>query len=68
MAVGITEVEPLADAEVKLPGLMPMVVAPAVSQLSVLAVPELMLAGLAVKELIDGFAGVTGCGLFVMPA
>ena len=56
--VGLTLVEPLADVEVKVPGVMAMLVAPVVLQLSVLAEPELMLAGLAVKELMVGFAPV----------
>jgi hypothetical protein len=54
VAVGLTLVEPLADVDVKVPGVMEMLVAPDVAQLSVLLVPELMLVGLAVKELIVG--------------
>jgi len=68
VAPGVTLVEPVGDADVKLPGLMPMVVAPVVSQLSVLLAPELMLGGVPIKELIDGFGGGTGSGLFVVPA
>ena len=56
VAVGLTVVEPLADVAVKVPGVMAIPVAPAVAQLSVLLEPEAMLAGLAVKELIVGFA------------
>jgi hypothetical protein len=52
--VGLTLVEPLACEEVKLPGVMLMLVAPVVDQLSVLLAPEVMLAGFAVNELIDG--------------
>jgi hypothetical protein len=47
-------VEPLADVEVKLPGVMAILVAPAAPQLSVLLVPEFMLVGFAVKEVIVG--------------
>jgi hypothetical protein len=54
VAVGLTLVEPLADVEVKEPGEMATLVAPDVVQLSVLVEPELMLVGLAVKELIVG--------------
>lgn len=54
VAVGLTLVEPLADVEVKEPGEMVIVVAPEVAQLSVLLEPEVMLEGLAVKELIVG--------------
>ncbi len=49
-------VEPLAVVEVNPPGLMPMLVARVVLQLSVLLPPALMLVGIAVNELIVGFA------------
>ena len=52
--VGLTLVVPLADVDVKLPGVMATLVAPVVVQLSVLLDPELMLVGLAVNELIVG--------------
>ena len=55
--MGPTVVEPLADAEVKLPGVIEMLVAPDVDQLKVLLEPEAMLVGFAVKELIDGLLG-----------
>jgi len=54
VAVGFIVVEPLADAEVKVPGVMAILVAPAAVQLSRLLVPELMLVGFAVKEVIVG--------------
>jgi hypothetical protein len=54
VAVGLTLVDPLADADVKLPGVIAMLVAPLVDQLSVLLAPELMLVGLALNELIVG--------------
>ena len=47
-------VEPLADVDVKLPGVMAMLVAPVVAQLSVLLEPAVMPVGLAVKEPITG--------------
>ena len=52
--VGLTLVEPLAELDVNVPGVMAMVVAPVVAQLSVLPEPDVMLAGLAVKELMVG--------------
>jgi hypothetical protein len=54
VAVGLTLVEPLADVEVKEPGVMPTLVGPEVIQLSVLLEPAVMLEGLAMKELIVG--------------
>ncbi len=57
MAVGLTFVEPLAAVEVNVPGVMAMLVAPLVTQLSVLLEPAVMLVGLAVKELMTGSAG-----------
>ncbi|MGA8618208.1 MAG: hypothetical protein WB660_06765 [Candidatus Sulfotelmatobacter sp.] len=47
-------VEPLADGDVNVPGVMAILVAPAAAQLSVLPVPEFMLVGFAVKEVIVG--------------
>jgi hypothetical protein len=58
VAVGLTLVEPLADVDVKVPGVMAMLVAPVVVQLSVLLEPELILVGLAVNELMVGSLGV----------
>ncbi|HYB76885.1 MAG TPA: hypothetical protein VEE85_01680 [Candidatus Bathyarchaeia archaeon] len=60
VAVGLTLVEPLADADVNVPGVMAMLVAPVVAQLSVLLAPELMLVGPAAKELTVG----ADCELF----
>ena len=54
VAVGLTLIEPLADAEVNDPGAMATLVAPLVAQLSTLLEPEVILAGLAVKELMAG--------------
>lgn len=47
-------VEPLADEEVKVPGVMAMLVAPVAAQLSVLLAPELMVVGLAANEVMVG--------------
>ena len=58
VAVGLTFVDPLADEEVNVPGVMAILVAPVVAQLSVLLDPEVMLVGLAVKELITGLLAV----------
>jgi hypothetical protein len=57
VAVGLTFVEPLADVEVNVPGVMAMPVAPLVTQLSVLLEPDTMLDGLAEKELMIGLLG-----------
>ena len=54
VAVGLTLFEPLPNVDVKVPGVMAILVAPVVSQLSVLLVPEFMLVGVAVKEVIAG--------------
>ena len=54
VAVGLTLVEPLADVDVNVPGVMAILAAPLVAQFSVLLEPELTLVGLAVKELIVG--------------
>ena len=56
VAVGLTVVEPLAEVDVKIPGAMEILVAPVVTQLSVLLEPEAMLAGLAVKLVMVGAA------------
>jgi len=56
VAVGLTLVEPLAEVEVNVPGVMAILVAPAAAQLSVLLVPEFTLVGFAVKEVIAGAA------------
>jgi hypothetical protein len=58
-------VEPLADEEVNVPGVMAILVAPVVAQLSVLPAPEVMAVGAAAKEAIVGaevFPGDEGPG------
>jgi hypothetical protein len=57
VAAGLRVVEPFADVEVKVPGVMATVVAPLVVQLSVLLAPAVMVVGLAVKELMVGLVG-----------
>jgi hypothetical protein len=54
VAVGLTLSEPLAEVDVNVPGVMAILVAPFVAQLSVLLEPEVILVELAVKELIVG--------------
>ena len=54
VAVGLTLVEPLAAVDVNVPGVIPILVAPLVAQLNLLLAPEVILEGLAVKELIVG--------------
>jgi hypothetical protein len=51
---GLTFVEPLAAVDAKVPGVIAMLVAPDVAQLSVLIPPSVMLFGLAVNELMEG--------------
>ena len=58
VAVGLTLVEPLANVDVKVPGVMAILVAPVVAQLSVLLEPEVILVGLAVNEPMVGFSAV----------
>jgi hypothetical protein len=57
VAVGLTLVEPLAEADVNVPGVMAMLATPVAAQLSVLLAPDAMLAGLAVKDVIVGLLG-----------
>ena len=54
VTAGLTLVEPLADVEVNVPGVMAILVAPAADQLRVLLVPEFMLVGFATKDVICG--------------
>ena len=54
VAAGLTLVEPLAEVDVKVPGVMVTLVAPLVAQLNVLLEPAVMLARFAVNELIVG--------------
>jgi hypothetical protein len=58
VAVGLTFVEPLADVEANVPGVMARLVAPVVAQLSALLEPEVIVVGLAVKELMVGLLGM----------
>jgi hypothetical protein len=56
--VGATVVEPLADVDVNVPGVMATLVAPVMLKASVVLEPREMPARLAVNELIAG-GGVT---------
>lgn len=58
MAVGVTLVDPFAEADVNVPGVMATLVDPVVTQLSVLLDPAVTLAGLAVNELMVGALAV----------
>jgi hypothetical protein len=52
--VGFTVNVPLGESDLNVPGVMAMMVAPVVAQVSLLLAPVSMLAGLAVNELIVG--------------
>ncbi len=67
VAVGLTLVEPLADVDVNVPGVMAMLVAPFVDQLSMLLPPDVIVEGLTAKALIVGMT-VTVCVDVVEPA
>jgi hypothetical protein len=54
VAVGLTLTVPFAAVEVLFPGVIATLVAPVTDQLNTLLVPETMLAGLAVNELMTG--------------
>jgi hypothetical protein len=54
VAVGLTLVEPLADLDVNVPGVIARLVAPVVAQLNVLVAPEVIVVGFAEKELMIG--------------
>ncbi len=55
--MGLTLVEPVADVEVNVPGVMARLVAPVVAQLRVLLEPDVMLVGFAVKDVMTGLVG-----------
>lgn len=52
--VGLTLIDPVAEVEVNVPGVMATLVAPEVVQLNVLLAPELMPVGLAANAEIVG--------------
>ncbi len=58
VAVGLTLVEPVDAVDVNVPGVMAMLDAPLVDQLSVLLEPDVILVGLAAKELMVGLLAV----------
>jgi ribose/xylose/arabinose/galactoside ABC-type transport system permease subunit len=60
VSFGLTFVEPLADLDLNVPGVMAILAAPVVAQLSLLLEPETIVVGLAVKDPIVGLCtGVT---------
>lgn len=59
VAVGFTLVEPLANVEVKVPGVMETLTAPVVTQLRELVEPKLIALGVALNEVMAGFAALT---------
>ena len=65
VAAGLTLVVPVADVDVKVPGVMTILVASVVAQLSVLLEPEVILVGLAVKESMVGLLGAVTVTLSV---
>ena len=54
---GVTVVAPVADADVKFPGEIEILVAPVVAQLKLLLAPDAMVLGAAKNEPITGFVG-----------
>lgn len=56
--VGLTLVAPVADVEVKEPGVIAMLAAPVTFQFRELLDPDEMVAGLAPKELMTGLLAV----------
>jgi hypothetical protein len=56
---GLTLVDPLAEVDVKVPGVIAMLAAPVVTQLRVLEEPELIAFGVAVNEVMLGLAPFT---------
>jgi hypothetical protein len=64
VAVGLTLVDPLAEVDVNIPGVIEMLVAPEVAQLSTVLAPAEMLPGLAENDEIAG-AGVGGATVLV---
>lgn len=62
VADGVTLVDPLADVEVNVPGVIATLVAPATAQFSELLVPEFTPVGFAVKEVIAGAEPFAGDG------
>ena len=63
VAVGLTLVEPLTEVDVNVPGVMAILVAPLVAQLSILLEPEFMLSGSAENEVIVGAEPFPGGGI-----
>lgn len=60
---GLTDTEPLALVDVNVPGVMEILAAPPLTQVSVALEPELMLVGLALNDVMVGADPVVGGGL-----
>jgi hypothetical protein len=60
---GLSDTEPLALVDVNVPGVMEIVAAPLLTQLSVVLEPGLMLVGLALNDVMFGADPVVGGGL-----
>ena len=56
VAVGLKTTEPLADVDANVPGVTAIPVAPVVTQFTVVLLPAMIEAGLAVKEVMVGAA------------
>ena len=69
VVVGLRTTDPLADVDANVPGVTAMPVAPVVTQFTVVLLPAMMDAGLAVKAVIVGTATCLMTGnFFTQPA
>jgi hypothetical protein len=69
VVVGLRITDPLADVDANVPGVTAMPVAPVVAQFTVVVLPAMMVAGLAVKEEMVGAATSLMVGnFFTQPA
>ena len=69
VTVGLKITDPLAEVDANVPGVTAMPVAPVVAQFTVVLLPAMMDAGLAVKEVIVGAATSLMVGsFFTQPA
>jgi hypothetical protein len=66
--VGLTDREPLAEVDVNVPGVIAILVAPSLVQLSMLLDPAAMLVGLDANDLITGTEPDVGGGGVVVEA
>jgi len=69
VTVGLRTTDPLADVDANVPGVTAMPVAPVLAQFTVVLLPAMMDAGLALKEVMMGTATSLVVGNFsVQPA